>query len=97
MYHVQESTEEIVTALARIAPDGRALHPIFIEIMRSGTRREFTKEDNEHWVERAAPIVQAFLHAKFFLEMAVKCASSPDPRRSVDSGWQALTELYRII
>jgi len=96
VYHLQDATEQIAAALAAIAPDGRTFHPIFIEIVRAGTGREFTKDDNEHWVERTAPIVQAFLHVKFFLEMAVKCAVSPDPPRSVGSGWQALMELYLV-
>ena len=94
VYYLQELTEEMVAALHGIAPDGRAFNPIFVEIIRSGTGREFQREDNKHWIERAAPIVQAFLHAKYFMEMALKCAASPDPRRSLNSGWQALTVLY---
>jgi hypothetical protein len=54
-------------------------------------------EDNQHWVERAGPIVQAFLHPRYFLEMAVKYAAQLDePPEAMPSGWAALLCLYGL-
>jgi hypothetical protein len=54
-------------------------------------------EDNQHWAERTAPIVQAFLHARYFLEMAVKYAEAfREPPKNMPSGWAALLCLYRM-
>jgi hypothetical protein len=68
-------TEQILRLLSDIAPEGRAFCGFFAEIVRAGTGKTFDLEDNNHWVERTAPIVQAFLHARYFLEMAVKYAT----------------------
>ena len=57
------------------------------EILQQGTGREFSPADNRHWLERAAPIVQAFFHARYFLEMAVKYdAALADPPQPMPSG-----------
>ena len=98
-YYLQESTQQIVAELIAIAPEGTPLNPTFLEIVNAGIGREFNVEVNEHWLERNAPIVTAFLHAKFFLEMAVVCATSTtDPRTSSASAsvWQALRILYSM-
>jgi hypothetical protein len=97
VYDLQEVTARIVAALAGVAPEGRNFCGFFLEITRMGTGREFALEDNEHWVERAAPIVQAFLHARYFLEMAVKYAAELEkPPQILPSGWAALLCLYDI-
>lgn len=97
VYHLEHSTAGIIAALAGVAPEGRAFCGSFEQLTRTGTGREFTAEDNEHWVERTAPIVQAFLHAKFFLEMAVKYGVVfTEPPQILPSGWAAVLCLYRL-
>ena len=94
---LQGATQSIAAALTSIAPEGRSLCEFFREIVQTGTGREFQTEDNQHWVERTAPIVQAFLHARYFLEMAVKYAAQLEkPPQSLPSGWAALLCLYGI-
>jgi hypothetical protein len=59
--------------------------------------REFSQDDNAHWVERTAPIVEAFLHARYFLEMAAKYAVElEEPPQLMPSGWAALLSLYGL-
>jgi hypothetical protein len=97
VFMLQEYTNQIVTALAGIAPEGRAFCDYFAQIIAAGTGREFNMEDNQRWVERTAPIVQAFLHAKYFLEMAVKYpAKLAEPPQMMPSGWAALLCLYGL-
>jgi len=97
VFDLQEDTEHIVAALREIAPEGCGFCEFFREIIDAGTGREFRDEDNEHWVERTGPIVQAFLHARYFLEMAVKCgAELSEPPKVLPSGWAALVCLYGI-
>jgi hypothetical protein len=98
-YYLQESTGQIVAELSAIAPEATPLNPMFVAIVNAGTGHEFHAEVNEHWLERTAPIATAFLHAKFFLEMAVVCAASTaDPRSSSGpaSAWQAICSLYGV-
>ena len=97
VFHLQEYTKQIVAALAGIAPEGRAFGALFAEIIAAGTARDFKMEDNKHWIESTAPIVQAFLHAKYFLEMAVKYAGElKEPPETMPSGWAALLCLYGL-
>lgn len=50
---------------------------------------------NQDWLRHTRPIVEAFLHAKFMLEMAVKYGKTiDDPERMLPSGWAALLSLY---
>src|SRR5258708_3678100 len=78
VFMLQDYTQQTVAALAGIAPESRPFCDFFAEIIAAGTGREFKMEDNQRWVERTTPIVQAFLHAKYFLEMAVKYAAQLD-------------------
>ena len=54
-------------------------------------------EDNEHWPDVTRPILEAFFHSKYFLEMAVKFGRSLEhPPRLMPSGWAALLYLYNL-
>ncbi|MGH2354993.1 MAG: hypothetical protein ACRDJN_25570, partial [Chloroflexota bacterium] len=42
------------------------------EIVAAGTGRTFQLEDNRRWLEVTRPMLEAFWHARFFVEMAVR-------------------------
>jgi hypothetical protein len=96
VYALQEMTEEIVGALRALAPD-QPLDERFVEIVADGTGKTFDSSHNDRWAQETRPIVEAFFHARYFLEMAVRYGRS---RRSPDgllaSGWAALLELYGL-
>lgn len=95
VYWVQKKTEVIVKRLADLAPD-HPLHPWFLEIVRHGTGREFTTADNAKWMEVTRPILEAFFHARFFLEMAVRYGNLDEPPGVLPSGYAALLYLYQL-
>lgn len=66
-----------VQALRNLAPR-RELNAWFLQIVEEGTGKVFEPEHNRHWLEVGRPIVEAFLHARFFLEMAVRYGRSLD-------------------
>ena len=78
-----------------LLPD-RPLNHTFVDIVREGTGRTFTLADNERWREVTGPIVEAFLHARFFLEMAVRYATLDGPPSPLPSGYAALLYLYQL-
>lgn len=93
---LQPQTLEMVAALRSLAPE-RPLHPYLEEILTEGTGIEFALEDNSRWTTVTRPIVEAFLHARYFLEMAVKYGRALDaPPRSMPSGWAALLYFYGL-
>jgi len=71
VYRLQDSTKEIVAALQKLLPE-RELDKGFMQIVQEGTGKVFKPEDNENWLPVTRPFVEAFFHARYFLEMAVE-------------------------
>lgn len=78
VFQLQETTKRIVAALGDLAPE-RPMHEWFVEILALGTGHEFTLEHNSRWTEVTRPILEAFFHARFFLEMAVRYSTLDAP------------------
>lgn len=95
VFDLQYRTEEIVAALRRLLPD-RDLDPTFLEIVAQGSGRVFSVDQNADWPRHTRPIVEAFFHARFFLEMTVRYAELPEPPTPLPSGWAALLCLYGL-
>jgi hypothetical protein len=68
----------------------------FLEIVALGTGHEFSLEHNSRWTEVTRPILEAFFHARFFPEMAVRYATLNSPPRPLPSGYAALLYLYGL-
>jgi hypothetical protein len=96
LYPLQEATLAIVAALARLAPE-RKLNDWFMTIVDEGTNVAFDIEHNRCWLLVARPIVEAFFHARYFLEMAVRYGKALSaPPNALPSGWAALLYLYDL-
>jgi hypothetical protein len=96
VYALQERTQQIVEKLQALAP-GLPLNKWFLEIVRQGTGKEFTMEDNENWTATTRPMVEAFFHARFFLEMICKYGKKlAEPPLTMPSGWAAVLYLYNL-
>ena len=96
VYWLQERTRSLVGLLAELAPPGLPLDPWFLEIVRAGTGRAFAPEDNARWAEVTRPIVEAFFHARFFVQMAVRYSRLDKPPSLLPSGYAALLCLYGL-
>lgn len=97
VYGLQEETVQIVEALRALAPAGRPLNAWFLRIVSDGTGKRFEAEHNARWLEVTRPIVEAFFHARFFLEMAVRYGHALEaPPQLLPSGWAALLYLYDL-
>ena len=96
VYHCNETTAEIVQELQALAPT-RTLNPWFLAIVEDAVGRSFTHETNDHWVEETGPVIEAFLHAKMFLELVVAAGRDGEqPKSSLPSGWAAVLYLYNL-
>lgn len=98
VYALQNETRQIVEALQQIAPSGVTFCPMFQEIYRAGaSEKQFEPEHNRQWTTHTRPFLEAFFHAKFFLEMAVKYGEElADAPTILPSGWAALLCLYNL-
>jgi hypothetical protein len=96
VYGLQEATTKIVTTLYALSPD-RQMHPWFLQIVKDGTGKTFEREHNRRWLEVTRPIVEAFFHARYFLEMAVRYGKElKAPPRTLPSGWAAFLYLFEL-
>jgi hypothetical protein len=73
------------------------LNSWFLNIVKDGTDKEFKMSDNDRWEEATRPILEAFFHARFFLEMVVKYGKEiQSPPAMLPSGWAAVLYLYNM-
>lgn len=98
VYVLQEQTKKIVAALQSITPEGQSFCEEFQEIIDSGASgKKFELEHNKNWTSHTRVFLEAFFHAKFFLEMAIKYGKElEEALSSLPSGWAALLCLYKI-
>lgn len=96
VYYTQEATKQMVTALKALRP-GQEINKDFDKIFQEGTSTSFTLADNDRWLEATRPIIEAFFHAKYFLEMAIKYGKEMDKATgSLPSGWAAFLYFYNM-
>lgn len=95
VYWLQQTTRSIADRLQALAP-GRPLHPWFVQIVQAGTGKTFRPEDNARWPEVTRPILEAFFHARYFLEMAVRYGELEAPPQLLPSGYAALLHLFGL-
>jgi hypothetical protein len=94
VFHLQTHTKAIVGALKELLP-GVELNPMFVRIYEAGTSKGFTKDTNANWEAETRPILEAFFHAKYFLEQAIRYGKVIEgPEYMLPSGWAALLYLY---
>jgi len=98
VYALQNETKKIVDALKSVAPVGATFCKEFEEIYSAGANgKRFEMAHNQNWTAHTRVFVEAFFHAKFFLEMAVKYGQELETApASLPSGWAALLCLYNM-
>lgn len=96
VFGVQRLTTTIVAALRELLPDA-TMNSDFIAIIEEGTGRVFTTDMNATWTATTRPLLEAFFHARFVLEMVVKYGPTLDtPPEMLPSGWAAVLYLYGL-
>lgn len=99
VYYLQDEIRKTVALLESLAP-GKPLNEWFLKIVGDGTAREFDPSANDRWLEATRPIVEAFFHCKFMVEMIVKYVkefgAEEAPPNLLPSGWAAVLYLYGL-
>jgi hypothetical protein len=73
------------------------LNPHYRRIIQEGTGIIFEQDHNRIWSQITRPIIEAFLHARYFVEMQLKYGRNLDqPPQPILSGWAATLCLYNI-
>ena len=96
VFYIQDDTLEIVKALQSLLPDA-PMNGRFLKIVEEGTGKEFKFDDNANWSTVTRPMIEAFFHARFFLEMAVKYGKELEfPPQMLPSGWAVFLYLFNL-
>jgi len=96
VYNIQYSTGKIAAALRALIPDA-VMTEMFMQIINDGTNKTWSVNDNANWQAATRPILEAFFHARYFLEMAIKYGKTLERTPALmPSGWAALLELYNL-
>jgi len=96
VYWLHNGTTKITEALQALAPD-RQLNGDYRQIISEGTGKTWTAEHNERWLKETRPILEAFFHARYMLEMAVSYGKELErPPSLLPSGWAALLYLFDL-
>jgi hypothetical protein len=96
VYQLQDFTLSVVRIFKTIGKDSDSeLCDWFEQIVADGTSTSWEGDHNQQWLQHTRPIVEAFLHAKYFLEMMIKYGRELDSAPNMlPSGWAAILELY---
>lgn len=95
VYGVQTLTSQAVEFLRQLLPE-REMNATFLSIVREGTGKEFRPEHNAEWDRHVRPILEAFAHARFMVEMAVRYTELAEPPAPLPSGYAAFLYLYYL-
>jgi hypothetical protein len=97
VYYLQNVTIKCVEMLKKIAPKGSTFDSDFLRIIAEGTGKEFKSSHNRNWLKHTRPILEAFFHAKYFIEMVTKYGRELYEVPTVlPSGWAAVLCLYNL-
>lgn len=102
VYKIQRYTMDIIALLRRLCPSGMVFNPLFEEISKAGTKdTKFDLEHNDRWLVVTRPMLEAFLHARFFLSKAVECGCKfdgpPEQLISQPLEWVTIYRLFRPV
>jgi len=97
VYGLQYETRKIVEALKKLAPEGFVFCSSFQDLIKKGAgNKQWRHSHNKNWDKHTRIFLEAFFHAKYFLEMAVKYGKVLDKSPKImPSGWAAFLNLYR--
>ncbi len=95
VYRLQDTTKKIVDTLQSMLPE-RKMNKWFKQIVSEGTNKTFDLPHNQEWLLHTRPILEAFFHSKYFLEMAVKYSSLERQPELLPSGYAGLLYLFDL-
>tara|TARA_R100001132_G_C3273397_1_gene95490 strand:- start:3135 stop:3695 length:561 start_codon:yes stop_codon:yes gene_type:complete len=99
VYRIQEWTKDIVSALQSLLPD-REMNSLFMSIVSEGTGVSFKMEHNNNWSFHTRPLLEAYFHAKRFLDSAIESSdeleAEEEPPNVLSSSWATTLYLFDL-
>jgi hypothetical protein len=97
VYYIQTITLKIVDTLKPLGHEKLGINPIFENIFKEGTGKKWEPKHNREWGKHTRPMLEAFFHARYFLEMAIKFGRELEKAPEVlPFGWAGLLYFYNL-
>lgn len=97
VYYIQDYTKQIVDVLMKCAPESTEMNSDFKRIFEAGQSIKFKSSHNQNWDKHTKPLLEAFFHAKYFLEMIIKYGEKYETApEELDSGWASVLYFYNL-
>jgi len=96
-WRLQPLTLKLVEQFRTLSPsEDKTLNNLFEEIIANGTGHNFKLSHNKAWAAHTRPIVEAFMHARWFLDQLVIACNLEYPPALLPEGWAAILYLYNL-
>jgi len=99
VFYIQSETEKMLEVLKKLKPNEKCeFNDFFKQIVIEGVCKRFNSDTtNKHWLKETKPMLEAFFHCKYFIEMAVKYGKELEKApECMPSGWAGLLYLYNL-
>ncbi|TSI05278.1 hypothetical protein [Lysinibacillus sp. BW-2-10] len=94
VYNIQKWSQDVLELLEQVSKE--PFHPILREMIRNGTNQTFETTYNSMWYTKAKPIVDLFLHLRFYVEVALDEIQKTDKERFGSPSWYLLLYLWNM-
>ena len=92
---LQPLTEKLVSLFRSLDPKtNKELDSFFESIVKDGTGHVFNLSHNEDWATHTRPIVEAYFHARYFLDQLLEATKLEHPPCLLPEGWAAVLTLF---
>ena len=97
VFKLQDHTRSGFELIQNVGGEADQLNEDYCRIYEEGTRVEFNQSVNEHWLEETRPILEAFYHTRYFIQMMVRYGRKlPHAPQCLPSGWAAVLYLFEL-
>jgi hypothetical protein len=100
VFHLQDATLAGLRLIEEIGGETDPPYYWYTDIVKAGTQGKFTESTNANWMAETRPILEAFWHTKYFIQMLIKYGKeleqNPEILQGMDFGWAAVLYLFEL-
>jgi hypothetical protein len=97
VFYLQDPVKAAFTLIKEIGGESDPPNSEYARIVEAGTTRQFTATTNENWNAETKPILEAFWHTKYFVNMMVKYGKKLEKvERALQPGMAAVLYLFEL-
>ena len=97
VFFLQDPVEAAFTLIKEIGGEDDPPNFEYARIVEAGTAHQFSETTNENWEAETKPVLEAFWHTKYFINMMVKYAKELETvEMMVQPGMAAVLYLFKL-